>query len=110
MDDNPLTSESSYPIRCPDTSPRLCLSKTCLYRCFKDSLDHLHPHLFAKCGFCCEKGHFYPVFFSVLLFVLFLYFVHDSSFVLLEKKKNEEDVGTKSKKTQKDQLKAATYE
>lgn len=78
----------------------------------KDALDrplhHLHPHLFAKCSFCCEKGHFYPVCSFSLCLVLFLYVVHDSSIVLMKKmrKKLEQTV----KKRQKDQLKAATYE
>lgn len=78
------------------------LSKNCISWCFKDALDHHHHHFyppFAKCSFCCEKGHFIPIFLC-LLFVLFLYFVHDSSAVLMKKmrKKLEQKVKSDTKR------------
>lgn len=66
--------------------------------------------VFAFCQILLWKWAFYPDIFSLFAF-LFLYFVHDSSAVLMGILKNwGRRWNEKWKVTRKDQLKAATYE
>lgn len=83
------------------------------YWCLKNALDHHlhHLHLCLLPNFVVKKGILCQYFFSLFAFVLFLYFVHDSSAVLMGILKNwGRRWNKKWKVTRKDQLKAATYE
>lgn len=84
----------------------------CLFVFFKDALDHhIHPHLLPNVVFVVKRG-ILSCFPSV---GFFLYFVHDSSIVLMFKKKKRkkrkmlEQTVNRHKKTNSRQLRMSDY-